>query len=148
MGKTLAGYSLSLPFPVGELFAQGQLLEFADGGARNCIDEDKSVGKLPLGKRLGEKRAKFFRGGRGAVLQDNGGEWTLLPFGVRELAPAFPPAHPFALPQDEAPVAQVFRLEALSLEGHDTSCPLSLVWNTSGCKRAANPLYQMLLVSA
>src|SRR5215470_14415294 len=58
---TLGGYrALRFPLPIRELLAEGDFLEFADGGARDGVEEDEGVGELPLGKRGGEERAQFF----------------------------------------------------------------------------------------
>ena len=46
-----------IPAPVGELFAQGGFLEFADAGAGNFGHEDEGVGELPLRERFCEVRA-------------------------------------------------------------------------------------------
>ena len=49
--QTIAGCSLSFLLSVGELFAQGDFLEFADGGARDGVEKNEGVGKLPLAKK-------------------------------------------------------------------------------------------------
>ena len=46
--KIKRGETLGFPLPVGELFAEGDFLEFADGGARDGIHKDEGVGELPL----------------------------------------------------------------------------------------------------
>jgi len=40
-----------LPLPGGELFAEGEFFEFADTGSWDGVDENESVGQLPLGMR-------------------------------------------------------------------------------------------------
>src|SRR5216683_8318093 len=77
------GTGLFLPVPVGELFAEGDFFEFADGGAGNGVDEDEGVGELPLGEGLREEGAQLFGGGANTIFQDDRGKWPLLPFRVR-----------------------------------------------------------------
>ena len=43
---------LSFPVPVQKLFAEGNLLEFADRSARQGIEENKGIRNLPLRKGL------------------------------------------------------------------------------------------------
>src|SRR6267143_1008571 len=74
---------LLLPLPVGELFAEGEFFEFADGGAGNGVEEDESVGELPLGECFSQEGAQLFRGRLRAIFQDDGGEGALLPLRVR-----------------------------------------------------------------
>ena len=75
---------LVLPLPVGELLAEGEFFEFADGGAGDGVEEDEGVGELPLGEGSCEKRAQLFRCSAGAVSQNNGGERAFLPFRMRD----------------------------------------------------------------
>src|SRR5260370_31647028 len=74
---------LLLPFPVGELLAESDFLEFADGGAGDGVEEDEGVGELPLGEGLREEGAQVFRGGASSILQDDRGKWPFLPFRMR-----------------------------------------------------------------
>ena len=62
------------PLPVGELFAERDLLEFADRGAWNGIHENERVGELPLRERFRQESAQFFRRGTSAVPQNDGGQ--------------------------------------------------------------------------
>src|SRR5208282_2442730 len=75
---------LWIPGPVGELFAERGLFEFADGGAGQSFEENERIGKLPFGERLSQKGAKFFRRSVCPVFQNNSSEWALLPFGMRD----------------------------------------------------------------
>jgi len=74
----------TIPFPVGKLFAQRELFEFADGGARNRFDEDESVRELPFGEGFRKEAAKLLRRSLGAIFQNDGGERPFLPFRVRD----------------------------------------------------------------
>ena len=49
--------ALGFPLPVGELLAEGGFLEFADGRARNSLQEDEGVGELPLGEGFAKEFA-------------------------------------------------------------------------------------------
>src|ERR1700730_14337642 len=58
------------PIPTCELFAQRNLLEFADAGARDFREEDERVRELPFRKGSSEEGAQFFRRSRGPIFQD------------------------------------------------------------------------------
>jgi hypothetical protein len=74
---------LLLPLPVGELFAERGLFEFAYRCTGQGFEEYEGVGKLPFGKRLSQKGAKFFWRDLCAVLQDDRRERPFLPFRMR-----------------------------------------------------------------
>ena len=50
---------VSPPIPVGDLLAEGEFLEFADGSAGDGVEENEGVGELPLGEGLGEEAAQL-----------------------------------------------------------------------------------------
>src|SRR5712692_549266 len=83
-GERSRGTGLFLPVPVGELFAEGDFFEFADGGARDGVEEDEGVGELPLGEGLREESAQLFRGSANTILQNDSGKGALLPLRMRD----------------------------------------------------------------
>src|SRR5260370_39433502 len=52
LGRAQRSAALRVPVPISELFAEGDFLEFADGGPGDFGEEDEGVGELPFRERL------------------------------------------------------------------------------------------------
>src|SRR5690606_19687013 len=64
---------------VGVAGAKGLLVELADAGLGDLVDEGPALGQLPLGELACEEVAEFGGGGGGAVGQDDGAQGALVP---------------------------------------------------------------------
>src|SRR5215218_9390542 len=71
--------ALDVEGAVGEVLADDLLVELADGGAGDGLDEGPGVGELPLGELGGEVVAQGVEVGGGTLAEDDGGEGTLVP---------------------------------------------------------------------
>src|SRR5580693_8736369 len=83
-GEYDTSYPLRFPFPISELLAEGDFLEFADGSSGNGVEEHEGIRELPLGERFGEESAQFFRRSLRAVFQHDGRKRAFLPLRMRD----------------------------------------------------------------